>query len=119
MAKDFIINHRGELDVGPVGLGQRFDLPEAMVPQNLGQRYNIGGLVRTRFSEGSSFLDSMKIRYNLGDETVTDLQVLWDKNKNLKSIHTFPNKAKDTIITERLTDFASDFKKNHESFTYC
>ena len=40
---------------------------QVRVPQNLGQRYNIGGLVRTRFSEGSSFLDSMKIRYNLGD----------------------------------------------------
>ena len=66
---------------------------------------------RVGFSEGSSFLDSMKIRYNLGDETITQLNTLWEKNKNLKSIHTFPNKAKDTIIADRLTDFASDFKK--------
>ena len=38
---------------------------------------------RVGFSEGSSFLDSMKIRYNLGDETITQLNTLWEKNKNL------------------------------------
>ena len=30
----------------------RFDLPEAMIPQNLGQRYNIGGLVRQKHAAG-------------------------------------------------------------------
>ena len=47
MAKDYVIDGgTGELDVGANALAQRFDLPEAMIPQNLGQRYNIGGLVQ-------------------------------------------------------------------------
>ena len=53
MAKDYVIDGgTGELDVGANALAQRFDLPEAMVPQNLGQRYNIGGLVRQPFAKG-------------------------------------------------------------------
>ena len=86
-------------------------IPPLKLGVSLGERYNLNVGGRVGFNQGSSFLDSMKIRYNLGDETITQLNTLWEKNKNLKSIHTFPNKAKDTIIANRLTDFASDFKK--------
>ena len=55
MAKNYVIDGgTGELDVGGNTLANRFDLPDKMVPQNLGQRYNIGGLVRQNYDKAGA-----------------------------------------------------------------
>ena len=76
MAKNYVIDGgTGELDVGGNTLANRFDLPEAMIPQNLGQRYNIGGLVRSEFNKGS------KESFGFGrDNWRTEKVTLGDKN---------------------------------------
>ena len=78
MAKDYVIDGgTGELDVGANALANRFDLPEAMIPQNLGQRYNIGGLVRMDFAKGTNLEMFLK--------TVNTYQVRIMKKLEVKS----------------------------------
>ena len=74
MAKNYVIDGgTGELDVGGNTLANRFDLPEAMVPQNLGQRYNIGGLVRQDYSKGEVVEQIFKTDIPVITKTLKDL----------------------------------------------
>ena len=96
MAKDYVIDGgTGELDVGANALAQRFDLPEAMIPQNLGQRYNIGGLVRQPFVKGTPMRRDVwrNIKVDIGDKNYKALlKKLYDENADYKMIEELRNK---------------------------
>ena len=74
MAKDYVIDGgTGELDVGGNTLANRFDLPDAMVPQNLGQRYNIGGLVRQNYDKAGAVKQIFETDIPVITKTLKDL----------------------------------------------
>ena len=106
MAKNYVIDGgTGELDVGGNTLANRFDLPEAMVPQNLGQRFNLGGLVRQNYDKAGAVKQAIetdwpkivkKWMHSIGVEDVSQYSthslrkskptVIYNRTKNVDAV---------------------------------
>ncbi len=88
MAKNFTIDYAtGELDMGADTLREKFDLDEVTFRQpNLGQRYNIGGLVRQNYDRGRSVA-----------QIIDEVGTVWPKiTKKIDEF--FPSKPKEAEI---------------------
>ena len=110
MAKNFTIDYAtGELDMGADTLREKFNLDEVTFRQpNLGQRYNIGGLVRQPFVEGTPMNREAwrNIKVDIGDKNYNSaLKKLYDENADYKMIQELRNKFNNkSVSVEKLKD---------------
>ena len=84
---------------------------QVRVPQNLGQRYNIGGLVRMDFARGTN-LEMFLKRVSLDDEAIKQLKLLSEETiQGADDVLKLGNELKFDFNKNRADNFVTKFTK--------